>query len=63
MPIYPTAEQLRAVLEGPPDRPVVVVKLVVIADLDPGYHAVALVEYPSRAKFVEIATTQEQGLT
>ncbi len=32
---------------------------MVIADADPGYHAVALVEYPSRAKFVEIATSAE----
>ena len=32
---------------------------MVIADDDPGYHAVALVEYPSRAKFVEIATSAE----
>lgn len=32
---------------------------MVIADVDPGYHAVALVQYPSRAKFVEIATSPE----
>jgi uncharacterized protein (DUF1330 family) len=32
---------------------------MVIADVDPGYHAVALVQYPSRAKFVEIATSAE----
>jgi uncharacterized protein (DUF1330 family) len=32
---------------------------MVIADVDPGYHAVALVQYPSRAKFVEIARSAE----
>jgi uncharacterized protein (DUF1330 family) len=32
---------------------------MVIADVDPGYHAVALVEYPSRQKFLEIATSAE----
>ena len=32
---------------------------MVIADGDPGYHAVALVEYPSRQKFFEIATSAE----
>jgi uncharacterized protein (DUF1330 family) len=32
---------------------------MVIADADPDYHAVALVEYPSRAKFVEIAQSAE----
>ena len=32
---------------------------MVIADVDPGYHAVALVEYPSRQKFFEIATSAE----
>jgi len=32
---------------------------MVIADADPGYHAVALVEYPSRRKFVEIAQSAE----
>jgi uncharacterized protein (DUF1330 family) len=32
---------------------------MVIADADPGYHAVALVEYPSRAKFVELAQSAE----
>jgi len=32
---------------------------MVIADVDPGYHAVALVEYPSRQKFFEIATSPE----
>lgn len=32
---------------------------MVIADADPGYHAVALVEYPSRQKFFEIATSPE----
>lgn len=32
---------------------------MVIADADPGYHAVALVEYPSRKKFVEIASSAE----
>ncbi len=102
MSIYPTAEQFKTLLAGPPERPVVMVNLLrfkpkadapdeglsgaeayqrygsemrkiveshggrilwtgrvdsmVIADVDPGYHAVALVEYPSRAKFVEIAT-------
>ncbi len=35
------------------------VDAMVIADADPGYHAVALVEYPSRAKFVEIAKSAE----
>jgi uncharacterized protein (DUF1330 family) len=32
---------------------------VVIADGDLGYHAVALVQYPSRRKFVEIARSAE----
>ena len=32
---------------------------MVIADVEPGYHAVALVEYPSRQKFFEIATSAE----
>jgi len=32
---------------------------MVIAESDPGYHAVALVEYPSRQKFVEIARSAE----
>ena len=32
---------------------------MVIADVEPGYHAIALVEYPSRAKFVELATSPE----
>ena len=32
---------------------------MVIADVEPGYHAVALVEYPSRQKFFEIATSKE----
>ena len=105
MAIYPTAEQIQALLTGPDDEPVVMVNLLrfkpradapdeglsgadayqrygnemkkfveshggrilfsgrvdsmVIADADPGYHAVALVEYPSRAKFVEIATSAE----
>jgi len=105
MTIYPTAEQFKTVLDGPPDRPVVMVNLLrfkeradapdeglsgvdaynryatdmrriieshggrilwsgrvdsmVIADVDPGYHAVALVEYPSRAKFAEITTSAE----
>ncbi len=105
MPIYPKPEQLKALLEGPPGTPIVMVNLLrfkeradapdegvsgveaynrygsamrkiveanggrflfagrvdsmVIADEDPGYHMVALVEYPSRAKFVEIATSAE----
>ena len=105
MAIYPTAEQIQALLTGPDDEPVVMVNLLrfkpradapdqgvsgaeayarygsemrkiverhggrivwsgrvdsmVIADVDPGYHAVALVEYPSRAKFVEIARSAE----
>jgi uncharacterized protein (DUF1330 family) len=32
---------------------------IVITDGDAGYHAVALVEYPSRRKFVEIAQSAE----
>jgi uncharacterized protein (DUF1330 family) len=32
---------------------------MLIADDDPGYHAVALVQYPSRQKFFEIATSPE----
>ena len=105
MSIYPTPEQFKTLLEGPPDQPVVMVNLLrfkpkadapdeglsgaaayqlygdqmrkiveshggrilwsgrvdsmVIADADPGYHAVALVEYPSRKKFFEIATSPE----
>ena len=101
MSIYPTPEQFKTLLEGPPDQPVVMLNLLrfkekadapdeglsgaaayqrygdqmrkiveshggrilwsgrvdsmLIADADPGYHAVALVEYPSRKKFVEIA--------
>jgi len=105
MSIYPTADQFKTLLEGPPEQPVVMLNLLrfkpradapdtglsgaaayarygaemrkivesnggeilwsgrvdsmVIADVDPGYHAVALVQYPSRAKFVEIATSAE----
>jgi len=105
MSIYPTPEQFKTLLEGPPDQPVVMLNLLrfkekadapdeglsgaaayqrygdqmrkiveshggrilwsgrvdsmLIADADPGYHAVALVEYPSRKKFVEIATSAE----
>jgi len=105
MSIYPTSEQFKTLLEGPPDQPVVMLNLLrfkpradapdadvsgaeayqrygsamrkiveshggrilwsgrvdsmVIADVDPGYHAVALVEYPSRKKFVEIARSAE----
>lgn len=105
MSIYPKAEQFKALLEGPPNQPVVMLNLLrfkpradapdvglsgaaayarygaemrkiveshggkivwsgrvdsmVIADVDPGYHAVALVQYPSRAAFVEIAKSAE----
>lgn len=105
MAIYPTAEQFKTLLEGPPDQPVVMVNLlrfkpeasapdegvsgaeayqrygdamrkiveshggrilwsgrvdsIVITDGDAGYHAVALVEYPSRKKFVEVARSAE----
>ena len=105
MSIYPTSEQFKTMLEGPPDQPVVMLNLLrfkpradapdadvsgaeayqrygsamrkiveshggrilwsgrvdsmVIADVDPGYHAVALVEYPSRKKFVEIARSAD----
>lgn len=105
MSIYPRPEQLKSLLAGPPDRPVVMLNLLrykeradapdqgvsgeeayhrygtpmrkiveshggrilymgrvdqmVIADVEPGYHAIALVEYPSRAKFVELATSPE----
>jgi uncharacterized protein (DUF1330 family) len=105
MSIYPTPEQIKTLLAGPADRPVVMVNLLrfkpqadapdagltgleayqrygdamrkiveshggrilfsgridsmVIADADPGYHAVALVEYPSREKFIEIVRSAE----
>ena len=105
MSIYPTADQFKTLLAGPPNQPVVMLNLLrfkpraeapdtglsgadayarygsemrkiveshggrilwsgrvdsmVIADVDPGYHVVALVEYPSRAKFFEIATSPE----
>ena len=105
MSIYPTAEQMKTLLEGSPDQPVVMVNLlrfkpragapdeglsgieayqrygdemrkiveshggrilftgrvdsIVIEDGNLGYHAVALVEYPSRKKFVEIASSAE----
>jgi len=105
MAIYPTPEQFKTLLEGPPDQPVVMVNLlrfkakadapdegvsgaeayqrygdamrklveshggrilwtgrvdsIVITDGDTGYQAVALVEYPSRKKFVEIAQSAE----
>ena len=105
MPIYPTPEQFKTLLAGPPDQPVVMLNLLrfkeragapdeglsgaaaydrygremrkiveshggrilwsgrvdsmVIADVEPGYHAIALVEYPSRAKFVEVAQSAE----
>jgi uncharacterized protein (DUF1330 family) len=32
---------------------------MLIADSEPGYHAVALVQYPSRKKFFEVATSPE----
>ena len=105
MAIYPTPEQFKTLMAGPPDQPVVMVNLlrfkpradapdagvsgaeayqrygdamrkiveshggrilwsgrvdsIVITDGDAGYHAVALVEYPSRAKFVQIAQSAE----
>ena len=105
MPIYPTAEQIKSLLAGPQDSPVVMVNLLtfkpradapdaglsgadayqlygsamrkliesqgarilfsgrvdstVIGASDCGFHAVALVEYPSRKKFVEIAQSAE----
>jgi uncharacterized protein (DUF1330 family) len=105
MAIYPTAEQFKTLLEGPPDQPVVMVNLlrfkphadapdaglsgaeaydrygvemrklveshggrilwtgrvdsIVIEDGASSYHAIALVEYPSRRKFVEIAQSAE----
>ena len=106
MAIYPTAEQIQALLTGPDDRPVVMVNLlrfkpeadasagtmtgeqayeryahkmravveshggrflwggnvdsVVIGDGEAGsFHVIGIVEYPSRQKFVEIATSEE----
>ena len=105
MPIYPTADQIKTLLEGPQDSPVVMVNLLtfkpradapdeglsgadayqlygsamrrlieshgarvlfsgrvdstVIGESDCGFQAVALVEYPSRKKFVEIAQSAE----
>jgi uncharacterized protein (DUF1330 family) len=105
MAIYPTREQIQALLDHPSDQPVVMVNLlrfkpkadapdagmtgaeayqlygakmrgiverhggrflwmgrvdsVVIEDGAQLYHAVALVEYPSRKAFVQIATSAE----
>jgi uncharacterized protein (DUF1330 family) len=103
MAIYPTPEQIRALLAGPDDQPVVMVNLLrfkptadggsesgeaayqryatamrevvesaggrflwagdvdsmVIGEPDTEtFHTVGIVEYPSRRKFVEIATSQ-----
>jgi uncharacterized protein (DUF1330 family) len=101
MAIYPTPEQLKQLMAGPPDEPVVMLNLLrfkdradtthegdsgqqaylrygramrkfveshggrfiwtgrvdsqVIGEGAGGFHAVALVEYPSRAKFLELA--------
>ena len=43
MAIYPTSEPIQALLAGP---------------ADPSFDIVAFVEYPSRAKFVEIAQSE-----
>ena len=105
MPIYPTADQIRTLLDGAQDSPVVMVNLLtfrprasapdtglsgadayqlygtemrkliesqgarilftgrvdstVIGESDCGFHAIALVEYPSRKKFIEIAQSAE----
>ena len=102
MAIYPTSEQIQALLTGPPDRPVVMLNLLrfkaradapdegltgeeayrryaremrafveskgcrfvwigrvdsqVIGTGGEGFHMIGLVEYPSRAAFVAIAT-------
>ena len=104
MAIYPTSEQIQALLAGPADQPVVMVNLLrfkahadapdegmsgeeayeryfktmrglvesnggriiwagsvdsmVIGEADPSFDIVAFVEYPSRAKFVEIAQSE-----
>lgn len=104
MAMYPTSEQIEALLAGPDDRPVVMLNLLRFksradgdADLSgeasyeryavamrelveseggrflwagkvdsvviggpeaEGFHVVGLVEYPSRRKFVEIATSE-----
>ncbi len=101
MAIYPTPEQIKELLAGPADQPVVMINLLrfkrradategdatgreaygryaeqmrkvveskggrfiwagqidsmVIGEEDPGFHVAALVEYPSRQKFLEIA--------
>jgi uncharacterized protein (DUF1330 family) len=104
MAIYPTPEQIKELLAGPADQPVVMINLLkfkpragagegdasgqeaygryaeqmrkvvesqggrfiwagrvdsmVIGEEDPGFHVVALVEYPSRQKFIEIAGSE-----
>ena len=103
--VYPTKEQIEALLSGPADQPVVMLNLLrfkeratepdegltgeeayeryaddmtrfvesrggrilwtgrvdsqVIGERAEGFHMVALVEYPSRKAFVEIATSPE----
>ena len=105
MAIYPNPEQIKELLDGPADQPVVMVNLLkfkpradasegdasgqeaygryaeqmrkvvesgggrfiwagrvdsmVIGEEDPGFHVVALVEYPSGQKLLEIAGSQK----
>ena len=55
------AEQMRKVVESQGGRFIWAgrVDSMVIGEEDPGFHVVALVEYPSRQKFLEIAGSQK----
>jgi len=55
------AEQIRNVVESQGGRFIWAgrVDSMVVADEDPGFHVVGLVEYPSREKFLEIVNSQK----
>ena len=55
------AEQMRKVVESQGGRFIWAgrVDSMVIGEEDPGFHVVALVEYPSRQKFLEIAGSEK----
>jgi hypothetical protein len=65
--VHPTAEQIQRLASDPDPGPVVMLNLLravrpkqsVIGPMEGEWDLVLLVEYPSRAKFLEMATNEE----